>query len=126
PTLGSSSVPATLPAEGGHRVILSWKASAPADAKHAAAEGYCVYRSLKRKDPAPELVNSIPFRGTSCADDVVENGKKYYYAVRAISAKAVSSINSNEAPAAIPTGKQSNPSVTGASVPLCREPDGVK
>ncbi|MGA7321648.1 MAG: hypothetical protein WBW98_14140 [Candidatus Sulfotelmatobacter sp.] len=107
-------------------MILSWRASAPADSKHAAAVGYCVYRSIKRKDPSPELVNSIPFPGTSCTDDLVENGKKYYYVVRAISAKGVTSIISNEAPAPIPTGQQSNPSASGASAPLCREQASVK
>jgi len=107
-------------------VTLSWRASVPADSKHDVAIGYCVYRGLKRKDPSPELVNSVPFPGTSCTDDLVENDKKYYYVVRAITAKGVTSIISNEAPVAIPTGKQSNPSVSGASAPLCREPASVK
>ena len=71
-------------------MILSRRASAPADSKHEAAIGYCVYRGAKRKDPLPELVNSIPFPGTSCTDDLVENHKKYYYVVRAITAKGVS------------------------------------
>ena len=96
-------------------MILSWKASAPADSKHAAAEGYCIYRGIKPKDPSPELVNPIPIPVTSCTDDLVEDDNKYYYVVRAISAKS-----------AIPTGKQSNPSVSGASAPLCRELASVK
>lgn len=108
-----------------HKVILSWKASAPADAKHAAAAGYCIYRGAKHKDTAPVLVNSIPFPGTSCMDDVVENGKKYYYVVRAISATGIASISSNEAVASIPRGERRNPS-SGASAPSCRETVSAK
>ena len=107
-------------------MILSWRASAIADSKHDAAIGYCVYRGTKPKDPAPELVNSVPFPGTKCTDDSVENDKKYYYVVQAISAKGVTSIISNEAPVTIPTGRQTHPALSGASAPLCREPGIVK
>jgi fibronectin type 3 domain-containing protein len=107
-------------------VILSWKASAPADSKHDAAKGYCIYRGIKPKDPSPELVNPIPIPVTSCTDDLVEDDNKYYYVVRAISANSVASIISNEVPVSIPTGKQSNPSVSGDSAPLCRELASVK
>jgi hypothetical protein len=124
PTFGSSGAPTTLPATGEHRVILSWRPSAPADSKHAAAIGYCIYRGVKRKDPSPVLVNTVPFPGTSCADDLVVNDKKYYYVVRAISAKGATSIISNEAPAAIP--KQGKPPVSRASAPLCRVPASAK
>lgn len=126
PTFGPPSTPTPLQASGGHRVILSWRASAPADSKHAAAVGYCIYRSTTRKDPSPELVNSIPLPGTTCMDDLVENGKKYYYVVRAISAKRITSVISNEAPAPIPTGNKRNRSFSGSSTPLCREPTSVK
>lgn len=125
PTVGVSRVPATL-AKRDHRVILSWKASAPGDSMHDAAIGYCVYRGLKSNDPSPELVNPIPFPDTSCTDDLVENDKKYYYVVRAISAKGITSITSNEAPATIPSGKQSHRSISVASAPLCRESVSVK
>jgi hypothetical protein len=124
PSLGSSGAPVTPPQKDGHRVILSWRASAPADSKHAAAVGYCIYRGVNKKDPAPVLLNTDPLPGTSCADDLVVNDKKYYYVVRAISAKGVTSIVSNEAPAAIP--KQSNPSAPATFAPLCREPVGLK
>jgi hypothetical protein len=124
PSLGSSGAPVTPPQKDGHRVILSWRASAPADSKHAAAVGYCIYRGVNKKDPAPVLLNTAPLPGTSCADDLVVNDKKYYYVVRAISAKGVTSIVSNEAPAAIP--KQSNPSAPATFAPLCREPVGLK
>jgi hypothetical protein len=106
--------------QGGHNVILSWKASAPADSKHAAAVGYCIYRGVKHQDPAPVLLNSTPFPGTSCADDLVINGTNYYYVVRAISANKVTSVVSNEVPAVIP--QQSRPSTAAASAPLCRQP----
>lgn len=124
PSLGSSGAPVTPPQKDGHRVILSWRASAPPDSRHAAAVGYCVYRGVNKKDPSPVLLNTAPLPGTSCADDLVVNDKKYYYVVRAISANGVTSIVSNEAPAAIP--KQSNPSAPATFAPLCREPIGLK
>ena len=124
PSFGSSSSPAASPVEGGHRVILSWRASAPADSKHAAAVGYCIYRGLIPKDPTPVLLNTTPVPGTTCADDLVVNDKKYYYVVRAISDQGETSIISNEAPAAIP--KHSDPSTSRISPPLCRELAGLK
>jgi len=105
-------------------VILSWRASAPADSKHAAAVGYCIYRGLIQKDPSPVSLNTTPFPGTSCADDSVVNDKKYYYVVRAISDKGVTSIISNEALAAIP--KHSSPSAPVTLSPLCWQPAGLK
>lgn len=103
-------------------MILSWRASAPADSKHVDSVGYCIYRGNRRKDPQPVLINSAPFPATSCMDDTVESGKKYYYVVRAISAKGVTSIISNSAPAPIPTGERTEADVPGKSAPLCREP----
>lgn len=122
PSFGALGAPAAPPEKKGHKVILSWRASAPADPKHAAAAGYCIYRGVKHGDPAPVLLNSIPFPGTNCADDLVANDTKYYYVVRAISAKGVTSIISNESPAKIP--KQNNPFASTASPPLCRAPAG--
>ncbi len=122
PAFGSPTTPQTLQSKGGHRVILSWRASAPADSKHADAVGYCIYRGNQRKDPRPVLINAAPFSGTSCMDDVVESGKKYYYVVRAISAKGVTSIISNAAPAPIPTRERTEAELPGKSAPLCREP----
>jgi fibronectin type 3 domain-containing protein len=103
-------------------VILSWRASAPADPQHADAVGYCIYRGNQRKDPRPVLINSAPFPATSCMDDMVESGKKYYYVVRAISAKGVASIISSSAPAPIPKRESAEADVPGKSAPLCREP----
>jgi len=121
PTFNSSPVPTKLQSKSGHRVILSWRASAPADSKHADAVGYCIYRGNQRKDPRPVLINAAPFSGTSCMDDLVESGKKYYYVVRAISAKGVTSIISNAAPAPIPTRERTAAELPGKSAPLCRE-----
>jgi hypothetical protein len=121
PTLGSTR--ATLPpaAQAGHRVVLTWKAGL-ADTKHDPAVGYCIYRGTKPHDPAPQLISPMAFPGTSCTDDWVLNGQKYYYVVRAISAKGAHSVVSREAPAAIPSGAPSNPSSSVAPVALCRDP----
>jgi hypothetical protein len=59
-------------------------------------------------------------------DDSVQSDKKYYYVVRAISAKGVTSIVSNEAPAAIPARRQPNPPTSESSASLCREPANGK
>jgi hypothetical protein len=120
----SSAEPASSQAKGGHTVILSWRASAPADSRHAAAIGYCIYRGLKRDDPSSVRVNTVPYPGTSCADDLVQNDKKYSYVVKAISADGIRSDSSNWASAEIPNRAPSNPS--GSSVPLCREPVSQK
>ncbi len=119
PLLGSALVLPPPPANGGHRVTLSWKASAPADSKHSAAVGYCIYRTAVG-DAQSGLINKTPFPGTGCTDDLVENGKRYSYVVRAISAKEVPSITSNPAPVEIPAAGASHPPVSGASPPLCR------
>src|SRR5208283_520263 len=94
PLLNASMVPSTPPANGGHRVTLTWKASAPADSKHAAAAGYCIYRGVPG-DPTPGLINSTPLLGTSCVDDLVANSVRYSYVVRAISAGGTTSVTSN-------------------------------
>jgi hypothetical protein len=105
-----------------HSVILSWTASAPADSRHADAVGYCIFRTLQGRNQPKLLVNSQPFfqrtRQLSCKDDLVENGKRYIYVVRAISANNKQSDPSNVASAVIPTRKASNHSER--SVSLCR------
>lgn len=120
PPWSPSPEPPASRAIGGHRVILSWTASTPADAKHAAAVGYCVYRGVAPDDPSPVRINSVAFQGTSCTDDLVRNGEKYYYKVRAISARANTSDASNGAFAQIPDSKPSTPGRNAP--PLCREP----
>ncbi|MFZ1010798.1 MAG: hypothetical protein WAN65_28420 [Candidatus Sulfotelmatobacter sp.] len=120
--LGSSLVQQPLPADAGHHVVLSWKASAPPNAKHGAAIGYCIYRGEGRRDPTPKLVNSTPFPGTRCMDDWVENSGKYTYVVRAISVRRVESDPSNIISVAIPSSKPGNSSAPAISAPLCRQP----
>ena len=125
PPLNASMVPSTPPVNGGHRVTLTWKASAPSDSKHSGAVGYCIYRGAPG-DPNPGLINFVPLSGTSCVDDLVANGQRYSYVVRAIGANGVTSITSNPAPVQIPAVGRSNSPVSGASPPLCREPAGAK
>ncbi len=120
PFLGSPGL-VTSQVKGGHAVILSWTASV-SDSKHADAVGYCIYRSTGHKNASLERVNSIPLQVTTCSDDVVENGKNYYYVVRAISAKRILSDSSKVAPARIPTRESSNP--VKISAPFCRGPAG--
>jgi hypothetical protein len=122
PMLGSSLVQEPLSANKGHHVILSWKASAPPNAKHGAAVGYCIYRGEGRRDPLPKLVNSIPFPGTRCMDDWVENSGKYTYVIRAISVRRVESGPSNVISVVIPSSKPGNSSASAISAPLCRQP----
>ncbi len=119
PPLNAPMVPSTLPTSAGHRVTLTWTASAPPDAKHSAAFGYCIYRGAPG-DPNPGLINTTPLQGTSCIDNSVANGGHYSYVVRAISAGGATSVTSNPAPVAIPpTGSSTSP-ITAASPPLCR------
>jgi hypothetical protein len=116
--------PTALLVKGEHSVILSWTASAPADANHAAANGYCVYRGTERNDRSLMRVNSLPFPGTSCTDDMVETGKTYYYRVKAISARGTSSDATRFATAPIRDRKPRNP--VASPPPPCREPASVK
>jgi len=124
PALNSSPVQPVLPSEGGRRVILSWRASAPGDSKHDAAIGYCIYRGTGDKDPSPQLLNSTPLQGTRCADDWVKSAENYHYFIRAISARRFLSDQSNEVRVSIPADRRSSPSPAAAETPapLCREP----
>lgn len=123
PLLNASMVSSTPPANGGHRVTLTWTASAPPDPKHSAAFGYCIYRGAPG-DPNPGLINTVPVSGTSCIDDLVANGGRYSYVVRAISAGGATSVTSNPAPVAIPPIGSSTSPITATSPPLCRGPAG--
>jgi len=126
PQLGAT-LGAAQQSSGGHKVTLSWKASLPPDSKHGAAVGYCVYRGPATRLPYPELLNALPFSGTRCADDSVESGKKYYYVVRAITAKgATSDVTKPPVLAKIPAAPASAAQATQDSAPLCRESTGVK
>jgi hypothetical protein len=123
PTFGSTA-PSNPSATGEHRVVLSWKASTPADSKHADAVGYCIYRGLEGKKDPPVLLNPHPYPDTTCIDDMVQNGTKYYYVVRAISAKGVPSDRSQRTRADIP--KKNPASLPQNPPPLCRAPASSK
>ncbi len=123
PPMDSSTATASA-TRGGHRVVLSWEASSR-DSKHGTAVGYCLYRATGPNIRATERINILPFAGTKCVDDLVENGKKYYYVVRAISAQGVTSLVSKPAPALIPDSPPSA-STGEASAPMCREAENVK
>jgi hypothetical protein len=102
-------------------VILSWKASVR-DAKHADPDGYCVYRGILPDPKHPDdtslvRVNSEPFQGTSCTDNVVETGETYFYRVKAISTNKITSAPSDYATAQILDRKPRHPVVNPP--PLC-------
>jgi hypothetical protein len=125
PPLGAVLLPA--PPNEGHRVILRWKPSRHADARHSDAVGYCIYRGPKPKAPPTELINHLPFSATQCVDDSVENGKQYYYVVRAISARGVTSdVSKPPAPAKIPNTPPVSFQSPRESIPLCRESPALK
>ena len=119
------ALPPTISQTGGHRVILSWKASV-ADSKHVPAAGYCVYRGTGLRARPTDLLNPVPFPGTTCMDDSVQNGAVYTYAVRAISAGNVPSVPSEPTHAVIPNTPRNTVGGPGDSTPLCRQPDSVK
>ncbi len=126
PSLDTNLVQAPQ-SKNGHRVVLHWNPSLGADSKHSAAVGYCIYRGPKPDYPPTELINHLPFPDTKCVDDSVENGKKYYYFVRAISAKGVpSDISRPPAPAKIPKNPKNAPFPSDDSTLLCREPPAAK
>jgi hypothetical protein len=104
-----------------HRVTLSWKASL-ADAKHAGAIGYCIYRGTKKNGHPTEQVNQLPYPETSCVDDSVKNGNTYYYVVRALNFKGVTSVTSRPAPAVIPSTPRDPSIPVHDAAPLCRLP----
>jgi len=85
PAFGSFPEPQTVQVKGEHRVILFWDASAPADAKHGPAVGYCIYRAAQRDDKSLVRLNSLSFPGTGCTDDMVQTRNTYFYKVKALS-----------------------------------------
>ena len=116
---------------GHHRVILTWNASAPSSDYTRQAAGYCLYRSgiqnVAKRDPKCsfcEQINQKPILGTACVDDLVQDGTKYYYVATAINGNGVPSSLSTDTLAEIPSTTQAMNSVTGASYPLCRAPNG--
>lgn len=124
PPVDSSTAPMVSATKGGHRVVLSWKAGTR-DSKHSTAVGYCLYRGVGLNTRVTERINRVPFPGTQCVDDLVENGKQYSYVVRAISAQGVTSLVSKPAPVSIPNSPP-RASNAQASTPMCREPATLK
>lgn len=122
---------------GGHKVTLSWRASAASAKPQANAVGYCLYRSKSRSSVTQyltkqtrkcaecELVNATAFDGTTCVDDLVQDGATYYYVVTAVNANGHPSSPSNETPAKIPD-KASVSSSAVASHPSCRAATGSR
>ena len=124
PFCPASQAPALQPSDltGHHQVILSWKAS---KAPKNSSIGYCLYRS-KTKGAAEgnstcgdcEQVNKVPVLGTSCLDDLVQDGTDYYYVVTAITNNGNASPSSNETLASIPATRQRTNA--NSSHPFCR------
>ena len=116
------------PATGHHKVLLTWKASAPGARPVDNAVGYCLYRSLK-KDVATynatcsdcEQINSVPVAGTACVDDLVQDSALYFYVVTAINGSGNRSSSSTQVQVAIPAANVRTGVVLGA-YPMCRAP----
>jgi hypothetical protein len=133
PVCPSAGTPTLKPSAltGHHKVALSWNASVPSARSEDNAVGYCLYRSqtqnAAKKNPrclACELVNPVPVAGTTCVDDLVQDGATYYYVATAISSRGQISLSSNEVPAPVPRSQPSTALASSASVPLCRAPTG--
>jgi fibronectin type 3 domain-containing protein len=102
-------------------VVLSWKASVPAsNSPGDAIKGYIVYRSTHSNDRSAPPIHTAVVPGTTCTDDLVENGQTYFYVVRAVSQNGKASDPSNEAKAVIPKDAGPWPAPTGPFL-LCRE-----
>jgi len=113
------------PRMGHHKVILSWTAST-FSTPESKPVGYCVYRrdkqNVAKQDPTCSdcvRINSPPFPGTACVDDLVQDGGRYYYVVMAINAKGKPSSPSDEVRAEIPSNKKVS-SVPMGDYPPCR------
>jgi hypothetical protein len=119
PAFGSYAVPSSRP-ETGHKVILSWKRGSRPDSKRGAPVGYCIYRGTE-PNRIDERLNVLPLAGARCADDSVEDGRKYYYGIRAITAEGVTSSTSRLASVSVPVLPRTSAAVMPDSPPLCRE-----
>lgn len=131
PSLGGPVIQPLQPSRPGtgHKVTLSWNASAPSPSHPSKAEGYCLYRSRTKNAAKPhhkcdecEQINPVLVAGTRCVDDLVDDGATYYYVAMAINAEGLSDW-SNEAMAPIPLGDQTSSAIAD-SPPLCRKATG--
>lgn len=128
PKGGVSLIQASQPGTGHHKVILSWNASPPSSNGNNNAVGYCLYRNTtdttgeqKANCSDCEQINSVPFDGTSCLDNLVLDNAKYHYVVAAIDAEGTISPPSNWVLAPIPPGNQiSSVPISSPLPPTCR------
>lgn len=127
PTTNVAMLQPSAPHTGHHRVMLSWKASAFSTHPEDNAVGYCLYRSRHEKQAKKnprcsdcEQINIIPVTGTACVDDLVEDGKTYFYVAAAINRNGGLSASSNEVKVTIPAGSHTSAN-PGKSVGMCRE-----
>lgn len=119
---GPGVVVASLdPLAATHAVVLAWKASVPASSAPAdAIKGYIVQRSTQPNDRGAAPIHTGVVPGTSCTDDLVENGQTYFYVVRAVTQSGRTSGPSNEAKAVIPKDTGPAPAAKGPFL-LCRK-----
>lgn len=130
PTGGASPIQPSQPGTGHHKVIPSWNASPLSSNSNNNAVGYCLYRSAADttkeqkancSDSDCEQINSVPFGGASCRDDLVLDNAKYHYVVAAIDANGTISLPSNWVLVPIPSGNQiSSVPMSSPPPPSCR------
>ena len=88
----------SLSGSGSHDVILAWPASAT-----SGVIGYNVYRGTTPGGEGSTPMNSTPTSGTTYADQSAAPGATYYYSVTAIASDGISSVDSNQAVATVPS-----------------------
>jgi hypothetical protein len=117
-------------AEMHHKVTLSWTPSTSAGLPGNDPVGYCVYRSeqqisVKRlKDCKDcEQVSPVPITGTGCVDNLVKDGKAYFYVAITVNPGKQTSDFSNQTMAVIPPDRASRGGPS--SYPSCRETEGA-
>jgi len=111
----------------GHKVLLTWKASASSTGPNDKSLGYCVYRS-DHKIIADTLegcrecqkITPIPIFGTACVDDFGHDSNTYYYAAVTLDPKGKRSKFSNKTSASF-TGKRARSQFgNDQTYPACR------
>ena len=127
PTTNVAMLQPSAPHTGHHRVMLSWNASTASTNPEDNAVGYCLYRSRHekwaKKNPRCsdcEQINTVPVTATACVDDLVEDGKTYFYVAAAINQDGSLSASSNEVKVTIPAGSHTSAN-PNKSVGMCRE-----
>jgi len=126
PPIGIAPLQPGAPGTGDHKVFLRWNASV-ASANSSPVSGYCLYRSVKKipakidvKCLACERINTTPIPGTSCVDNLVQDGKKYFYGAAAIDQNQQLSTTSNQPLVVIPSTPQPVGNPPPGSYPDCR------